>query len=200
MREDRPVAPIGPNEHPDRIVNTLATAFQDDPAFSYILTSGATRKRVLPSFFEVMAEQSHRHGEVLASPDGGAASLWMPPGTVKDGFFQELTDTLRMIGVFKTSVFRGLSVGKQVYSMHPKPQPYVYLRYVGVAPDAQGKGWGGAVVRAGIARAAEQGHGVLLETATPGNVAIYTRLGFEITDEWQVPGGPQFWTMVHPAP
>ena len=56
-------------------------------------------------------------------------------------------------------------------------------------------------MRAGVARAAEQGLGVLLETATPDNVAIYTRLGFEIIEEWQVPdGGPQFWTMVHPAP
>ncbi|MEM6584411.1 MAG: GNAT family N-acetyltransferase [Pseudomonadota bacterium] len=76
--------------------------------------------------------------------------------------------------------------------------PHSYLRYVGVAPEAQGKGWGGALVRAGVNRAAEKGIGVLLEKATPSNVAIYTRLGFEIAQQWGVPkGGPDFWTMHH---
>mgnify|MGYP001800339125 CR=1 FL=1 len=76
--------------------------------------------------------------------------------------------------------------------------PHSYLRYVGVAPDAQGKGWGGAVVRADVNRAAEKGIGVLLETATPSNVAIHTPLGFEIAQQWRVPkGGPDFWTMYH---
>jgi len=201
MREDRPIAPIGPADQPAQIVATLAAAFQDDPALSWILRDPATRRRVLPRFFKVMAEQSHRHGEVLASPDGGAASLWYPPGVVSDGFFQELKDNLRMLGVFKTALPRGLKVAEAMYKRHPKPQPHAYLRYVGVAPEAQGKGWGGAIVRAGVARAAEKGLGVLLETATESNVAIYTRLGFEITEEWDVPdGGPHFWTMVHPAP
>ena len=106
-----------------------------------------------------------------------------------------------MLGVFKTALPRGLKVAEAMYARHPKPQPHWYLRYVGVAPDAQGKGLGGAMIRAGIARAAQHGCGVLLETATQSNVAIYARLGFETIDEWSVPGGgPQFWTMTHPAP
>lgn len=201
MREDRPIKPLPAGAPLIAITRTLAHAFQDDPGLSYVVPNAEKRARMLPGFFKVMADQSRRYGEILASSDGGAASLWYPPGKVREGLFASLYDNLRMAAGFRSDLPRGLKVAEEMYKRHPRPQPYSYLRYVGVAPEAQGKGWGGAIVRAGIACAAEQGTGVLLETATPGNVAIYTRLGFEITEEWEVPGGgPKFWTMVHPAP
>ena len=200
MNTDRPIDLVSPTAPLNPLTRTLAAAFQDDPALSWIVTDADKRRAMLPGFFKVMAEQSRRHGEILASPDGGAASLWYPPGKVSDGLIASLYDNLRMLAGFRSDLPRGLTVAEEMYKRHPKPQPYSYLRYVGVAPEAQGKGWGGAIVRAGVARAAEQGTGVLLETATPDNVTIYTRLGFEIIEEWEVPGGPKFWTMVHPAP
>lgn len=192
---------IEPSTRDPRISTTLAHAFQDDPALAWILPDPQVRGRVLPRFFSVMAEQSSRHGEILVSEDREAASLWYPPGELRDGMFDALRDNLRMLSVFKSALPRGLRVAEAMYARHPRPQPHWYLRYVGVAPNAQGKGWGAAIIRAGIARAAGHGSGVLLETATDSNVAIYTSLGFEITEEWKVPGGgPKFWTMIHPAP
>ncbi|MCK0127503.1 GNAT family N-acetyltransferase [Erythrobacter sp. F6033] len=144
-----------------------------------------------------MVEQSLRYGTVLASEQGHAAALIYPSGEVKD---DRLWDSIRLVGMFKTALPRGLKVAEAMHARHPHPQPYSYLKYVGVAPHAQGQGWGGAAVRAVIAHAAEHGQGVLLETATPANVAIYSRLGFRIDSEWEVPGGgPKFWTMIHPA-
>lgn len=201
MREDRPIELVSATAPLSTLAGTLAAAFQDDLALSWIVTGAGKRAHMLPGFFKVMAEQSRRHGEILASPNGGAVSLWYPPGAISDGVFASVYDNLRMLAGFGLNLPRGLKVAEEMYKRHPHPQPYAYLRYVGVAPEAQGKGWGGSLVRAGIARAAAQGQGVLLETATPDNVTIYTRLGFEIVEEWKVPGGgPKFWTMIHPTP
>ncbi|MEP0392967.1 MAG: GNAT family N-acetyltransferase [Erythrobacter sp.] len=200
MRDDRPIELVSPAASLETLSGTLAAAFQDDPALSWIVEDSGKRAKMLPGFFKVMAQQSRRHGEILASPDRGAVSLWYPPGEVSDGLLATAYDNLQMLLGFGLSLPRGLKVAEEMYKRHPRPQPYSYLRYVGVAPEAQGKGWGGAIVRVGVARAVEQGTGVLLETATPDNVTIYTRLGFEIIEEWKVPGGPDFWTMVHPAP
>jgi ribosomal protein S18 acetylase RimI-like enzyme len=179
----------------------MADAFQDDPGLSYVVPEAKRRRAMLPRFFAVMIAQSFRGGEVLASPGGEAVSLYYPPGPVKDGALALLRDNLRLATQFGRALPRGLRVAAAMHAHHPDPQPYDYLRYVGVSKAAQGKGWGGAIVRAGIERAARQGRGVLLETATRSNVAIYTRLGFEIAEEWRVPGGgPEFWTMIHPAP
>lgn len=196
MREDRSIEEVAGDAD---VVRTLACAFQDDPALAWLLPDAERRARRLVPFFKVMQAQSQRKGEVVASPGREAASLWYPPGVVKHSALQDLRDNLAMVGVFRTALGRGLKLAEAMYAQHPNPQPYWYLRYVGVVPEAQGKGWGSAIVRAGIARAARHRCGVLLETATPSNVAIYSRLGFDITSEWDAPeGGPQFWTMVRP--
>ena len=201
MDRDRTIESVESGASDARLVATLAQAFQGDPALSWLLPNAAARARRLPLFFKVMAEQSRRRGTILASHDRGAVSLWYPPGKVVQPRFADLLDNLRLVGVFRSALPRGLKLAEAMYSHHPSPQEHDYLRYVGVAPEAQGKGWGGAIVRAGIARAAQKGRGVLLETATPDNVAIYSRLGFEIISEWTAPDdGPKFWTMVHPAP
>ena len=201
MSEDRTISPVEGQPKERQIARTLAQAFQDDPALAWIIPDPDVRFRALPRFFNVMIEQSLRHGNAYTSPASEAAALWYPPGVIKDRRRVRWWDDLRLAGVFKTALPRGLKVAEAMYARHPDPQPYHYLRYVGVAPDSQGKGWGGTIVRDGIARAAAVGCGVLLETATESNVAIYTRLGFTITEEWSVPdGGPKFWTMVHAAP
>ena len=168
---------------------------------TWILPNPDVRLRVLPRFFGVMIEQSQRYGAVYASGNFEAASLWYPPGIIEDRKRVRWWDDLRLAGLLTSALFRGMKVAEAMHAHHPDPQPYDYLRYVGVCPGSQGKGWGGAIVRDGVRRAARRGRGVLLETATESNVAIYTRLGFAIRSEWSVPGGgPKFWTMVHPAP
>lgn len=205
---NRPIECVTPGDAPPQLAQnlarTLAEAFQDDPAFAYIMPDAGKRRRVMPRFFAIAAQQSFRNGEVLASPGGEAASLWYPPGKVQDTWHARLWDDLRLGAQFLGDLPLGLKMGEAVYAHHPRPQPYAYLRYVGVAPSEQGKGWGGAAIRAGIARAAERGLGVLLETATPENVPIYQRLGFEVAKEWPAPAhgnraAPQFWTMIREA-
>ena len=196
MEDSRIIEPVAGDPH---VVKTLARAFQDDPALAWLLPDAKTRARRLLPFFETMQAQCQRAGEVLASPGREAAALWYPPGEVKHSVWANLRDNLAMVRVFGRALGRGLALAEKMHAHHPSPQPYWYLRYVGVAPEEQGKGWGSALVRAGIERAARHGCGSLLETATPSNVAIYARLGFEILSEWGAPnGGPHFWTMVRP--
>lgn len=199
MNDNRTIDTRVSGEPVGDLVTCLARAFQDDPGLAYIMPDPDKRAELLPSFFEVMTRQSLRHGEVLAAANGEAASLWYPAGKVREGWFEGMRDSLWLLRILGTGVLRGVRAGDAMYAHHPDPQPHAYLRFVGVAPEAQGKGWGGKIIREGIDRAAREGLGVLLETATESNLAIYTRLGFHITETWFVPGGgPQFWTMIRP--
>jgi ribosomal protein S18 acetylase RimI-like enzyme len=102
-----------------------------------------------------------------------------------------------MVRTFGWSLSRAMRVSDAIHAHHPKSDDFWLLQYAGVAPEHQGKGWGGIAIREGVARATQTGKPVLLETATPANASLYARLGFEIIDEWDVPnGGPHFWTMM----
>jgi predicted N-acetyltransferase YhbS len=74
--------------------------------------------------------------------------------------------------------------------------PQWYLDVVAVAPERRGEGIGAALIRWGVERARADGVPAILETARPGNVALYEHFGFRVIHEGDVPGGgPRVWFM-----
>lgn len=190
---------LGTHSDKAQVVATLSQAFQTDPALGWILQEPDNRRRRLPKLFNLLHDAYGEHGMVLQSPGGEAASIWKAPfagATEPDGGLKMI---LNMIAIFGFAVGRGKRVSDALDQHRPK-HPYWYLAFVGVRPEFQGKGWGGAIIRDALARIEGDGLPAYLETATPENVPLYLRLGFEIIEEWDVPGGgPHFWSMLRPA-
>ena len=182
------------------VVQTLAQAFQNDPALCWIIPDAERRRARLPMLFDILFESDLPTGMILGSAGGEAASLWRAPGTADTGVLELLRSALPMIRIFGSGIGRGIAISNALDAHHPKAFPYWYLHFVGVEPGFQGKGWGGAIIRDGLARTAADGLPTYLETATPENVPLYQRLGFDIVKEWDVPGGgPHFWSMLRPV-
>lgn len=181
-----------------KAVATLALAFQDDPALGWIIRDTVARRRRLPRLFDWLFADHLRHGMILASPQREAVTLWRLPGKVHHHDPLTPAELWRLVRIFGPALGRADKVGRQLARHVPAGEDHLYLRYAAVHPQAQGKGWGGRAIRAGIAEANRLGVDTCLETAKESNVAIYQRLGFDIVDQWQVPGGPRFWTMLRP--
>ncbi len=178
------------------IVNTLAMAFQDDPAFAWILPDPEIRRARLPKIFRFLACEDFASGSVLHSPDMEVATLWRAPGRHKETPLGALRTQLTYLSLLRSATRRGDAVGKSMAAHHPAGRHH-YLRFAGVEPQMQGKGWGGIAIKAGIDRAEADGLPIYLETATQSNVGLYRRFGFDVTAEWDVPnGGPHFWAMM----
>lgn len=195
---DRPITEVHDRA---QIVHTLARAFQDDPALSWILPDAAQRKIRLPLMFDFITPLDLRDGYALGAAGGEVATLWRSPGKAHTGMLDMVKMLPAVFNTFGAAALRALAVSEAIDAHHPKGITYHYLHYAGVLPEHQGKGWGGAAIRAGLDRADAAGIPSLLETATPRNVGLYTSLGFEILSEWDVPrGGPHFWTMLRRVP
>ncbi len=193
---DRTVIRLGP-QHRSAAVATLAAAFQDDPAVSWIIPDAAERTRRLPRMFSWLWDDHQRHGIALGTPGCEAVTLWRLPGKVHHHDPLWPPELLRLLRIFGRRILRASTVGGAIGAHLPPGEDWYYLRYAGVRPDCQGQGLGGLTIRAGIAEAATAGKPALLETATRTNVGIYLRLGFAVHEEWDVParGGPHFWSM-----
>lgn len=77
--------------------------------------------------------------------------------------------------------------------------PHWYLSALGVEPQRQGQGLGGALMQPILARADAQGLPCYLETHRPGNVQLYQRHGFQICCHTEEPGHPVLvWAMLRP--
>lgn len=67
--------------------------------------------------------------------------------------------------------------------------PLWQLDSIAVDPEAQGQGYGAALIASGLGRAQSEGAGAFLSTGTPRNVSIYEHCGFRVFDDAAAPGG-----------
>jgi ribosomal protein S18 acetylase RimI-like enzyme len=176
----------------------LGRAFRDDPAFSYILPDPGSRERRLARLFGLMLASDATAGMALVGAGGEAAASWRGPGRARVGWGEMLRQALPILGALGGALPRALGVSAAIEARFPA-EPFWYLHVVGCEPTRQGEGLGGAVIRAGLRRAAGR-LPCYLETATEANVGFYAGLGFRVTGEWIVPRSTlRFWSMLRPA-
>jgi GNAT superfamily N-acetyltransferase len=196
----RPPISVRPATAADRglVADVLARAFIDDPAMAHLFRDAADRPRRLARFFGLIVSiDDAPENWVLAGDPGGdpvAAALWRPPGAWKTPLSAMVANILPLVHIFGWALPRALSMQDAIEAHHPAA-PHWYLQFVGCVPEAHGRGYGGAAIRARLALCDAQGLPAALETATPGNVGIYEALGFRVTGSYQIRGGPQFWSM-----
>lgn len=79
---------------------------------------------------------------------------------------------------------------------HPMDRPHAYLWFLGVTPQAQGRGVGSRLIKAKLDRLDATNTPAFLETATERNVAFYRRHGFDVLSEYRPePDAPRIWAM-----
>lgn len=179
-----------------RVSTMLARAFAEDPAMSWIFPDPVERARRLPRLFALLFDEDAA-GMRIVTGGAEAATLWRGPGRANTSTATMLRQAWPLWRALGANIQRALKVSNAI-AAHMPAGDFWYLHIAGSDPAAQGKGLGGAVVRAGLTRAAGR-LPAYLETATERNLGFYRSLGFEITDEWVVPGGgPRFWSMLRP--
>lgn len=192
---DRPILPASSAQH-QAVIDTLSNAFMTDPALSFIVPDEAARSRMLPKLFALLVPDDAKAGAVMRSGNDEAAALWRHPGMAKEAGGTSFTLMWNMLRIFGFSIARASTVADALAAHLPDGR-YHYLHFVGVRRAHQGKGWGGAIIREGLARADADNLPTWLETATPENVPLYQRLGFVTQVEWDIPkDGPHFWGMM----
>lgn len=180
------------------VVATLAEAFQHEPAFSFILPDPAARRRALARAFRIIFAEDIRAGAIMMTPQAEAVTAWRSPAQMREGQWEAIRTRLPYALAFGPAIIRAAQVANLIKA-HLPAEGCWYLHYAGCHSDHRGKGFGGAAIRAGLARADADRAKAWLETADAGNLPIYRALGFEVACTWQVPGGPQFWGMMRAA-
>ncbi|MFZ4690427.1 MAG: GNAT family N-acetyltransferase [Polymorphobacter sp.] len=194
----RPVVRPAADADRSAVADVLARAFIDDPAMAYLFRDAADRPRRLRKFFDLIGSADADAGQwdVAIGPQGApvATAMWRPPGLWQTPATAMLRLLPRLVGAFGLALPRALALQSVMEAHHPHT-PHWYLQFTGCVPEHQGKGYGGAAIRARLAQCDAQGLPAALETATESNLGFYQALGFAIADTYDIKGGPTFWTM-----
>lgn len=185
---------------PDRYAEAsvvLARAFQDDPAWSWVLPNPRRREALLPWLFRVAFETTEAQGWTSAGELVGCAR-WFEPGPPPVHFGALLGALLLTPLRLREATRRFLAYGRAVETLRLDTvrEPHWYLAGLGVDPDWRRQGIGAALLRPGIEASQRDGAPCVLLTNTQTNIAFYARHGFEVIRAGTTPpGGPPAWVM-----
>ncbi len=173
----------------DRATELFALAFANDPTWGWAFPDTRTRLDHLRLLWGLYLHSAIPYGWTWMSDDGGAASLWVPPGR------SELTDEdaakfeplLRdLLGAHADDV---LVLVESFETNHPRDRAHYYLSLLATHPDHRGQGKGMSLLAANLARIDEEGFPAYLESSNRANDRRYEQLGFVTIGEFAAPGG-----------
>ncbi len=177
----------------------LSAAFVEDPIFAWFMRTDAKRHAARQRFFRVILnEVAFPDGEIDRPSTGGGAAVWMPSEKLgAQPVLRELRALPMLLNAAGLGRFSRLTKLRNAMDHHhPAERPHDYLWFLGVHPEAQGAGVGSRLLAARTAKLDAAGRCGFLETATPRNVPLYARHGFETVAEYRpAPDGPLIWAM-----
>ncbi|GAA2760722.1 GNAT family N-acetyltransferase [Actinopolymorpha rutila] len=170
----------------DRVIGSLVAAFPNDPVLRYLFPDEDTYPPYAAAFFGDLFDR-RVHSQAIWTVAGGASvAMWQPPSTgagsadsadsadstdpTGDGLDARLPAEVRA---------RVRAYDEAVHAALPTT-PFWYLGVLGTHPDSAGRGFGHAVMNAGLRRAAKDGLPAVLETSNPANVEMYRRAGWQV--------------------
>ena len=164
--------------------SVLASAFAEDPMFAWLIGARTDTERRLPHMFGhfLAAELAKEHHAVDVVEGGGGVAIWHGVDDWKTPIRELARMAPAALRTFGRRLPRALRTLSMVEKAHPE-EPHLYLAVLGVSPDRQGQGLGGALLTAMTERCDTEGLAAHLENSNPRNEALYARHGF-------VPQGP----------
>lgn len=180
----------------------LARAFQDDPAWEWVLPNSKRRAALLPWLFQVNFEVAEAQAWITAGEIDGCAR-WLPPGRPQIHVGAMLRALVATPLRVREATSRFLAYGRAVEAMRAQlaPEPHWYLAGIGVDPAHRQKGIGTALMQPGFEASALDGNPCALLTNNEANVTFYANRGFEVIGEGPTPeGGPHAWMMLREPP
>jgi ribosomal protein S18 acetylase RimI-like enzyme len=182
----------------DRMSAALGSAFEKDPIFEWLIPGESRRCKQLARFFRLELEHVVLPAGAAWTTDGlPGASLELPPGAWKMPIGVQLAHGLEFMRVFGARLPRAMALITKMEHRHLR-EPHYYIPYVGVAPHAQGKRLGTALLHATVDRCDRDGLSAYLEATSQRNAALYERLGFEHLGEFNLGSSPPLWPMRRP--
>ncbi|QMU19653.1 GNAT family N-acetyltransferase [Gordonia rubripertincta] len=178
----------------DAAADTLGQAFADYPFTRHTVDSRDHGHRVRSLQRLFLAEIGMRCGRVWVSDDLATVAVWITPSsTGLDEAFGNIAP--RVVELYGDRADIAARADEATAGLRPA-EPVWHLATVGVAPHAQGRGLGRAVLEPGLEGSRTEGCPAYLETSSPANVSFYERLGFEVTGKVSLPDdGPDVWAM-----
>ena len=174
------------------IADILARSFVGNPVYNYVAPAEVLEAFTL-EFLTFRLRVGLHYDAAYITEDKKGVAVWLAPG---QGINQELLTTLggmaalQKIGMEGIQKFQGFAQFSGMKEAELAPMPHYLLSPFGVAPEMQGQGIGGALLRAQLDIFDKNGDVCFIDTQTDENESMYHHFGFETIFKGFIPNTP----------
>lgn len=171
--------------------DTLTDGFRDDPVITWIFEDLDEPDEAMRRWWGLHVDPAPVGSLILVDADHRCAAVWHEPHTGDETRGDGHGLAKLLVGeIGEKRAHEKLGALATVGEAHPHEPPHWYLAAVATRRQHQGTGCAPLVIDPVLARCDADGLPAYLESSNPRNVGFYERLGFVVTGEIQVPGGP----------
>jgi ribosomal protein S18 acetylase RimI-like enzyme len=181
------ISQAGP-ERVQRLVDVLARSFADDPIIRWPFPTDGNLEEQCRELFRILDEPFAETGWLWEAGHATGVALWVPPDGEARFLEIELGTRDAIDAMTEDDGVRYRAFWDWIED-HLPTEPHWFLDHLAVAPEHRGEGLGTALVELGVGFARRDEVPAFLETARPGNVGYYERLGFRVVADEHAPGG-----------
>jgi len=180
IAESQPIVITSTHEDEEQLAAMIADAFADLPASKYLVPEEERRREVMASTFRLDLEEVRQATGIIRTVAGlEAAALWSyhkgsaEPEPELDA---RLSEAAGEAAPRFAAFYRALHTRRRELM---GDRPHWHLWVLAVAPDYQGRGYGGLLIRDQLTAIDKIGEPTYLEAASPGLCTTYRHFGFK---------------------
>jgi GNAT superfamily N-acetyltransferase len=192
-------------EEPDvtPAADCLAAAFADDPQMGFFFSGDpAQRQGLVTEFFSILMAARLALGMpvLLLKSEGRILGAAMGYDTQRPEWLPVHQEGWALLQQRQASMASRFEKADAISEKYKPQEPHFYLGVLGVHPSIQGKGAGGALIKAycDLAERDTVSTGTFLETAQRKNLAFYERCGFQLRGQSELAPEKPFWCLFKP--
>ena len=171
----------------EKIINILVNSFEGNKSVDFVVGKSAAGRKVL---MEYSLENCLENGEVYISDSGNSCVLIKYSDQKRKPLKLWIWDLkLAIQGIGISRISKVLKRESSIEAVQPKA-PFLYVWFIGVEPENQGKGEGSLLLKSVLELAKKKDLPVCLETSTKRNFRWYENFGFSVyasSDEFGFP-------------
>ena len=161
----------------ERIISILVNSFEGNKSVDFVVGKSAAGRRIL---MEYSLANCLENGEVYISESGKSCVLIKYSDQKRKPLSLWIWDLkLALQGIGISRISKVLKRESTIESVQQK-EPFLYVWFIGVEPENQGKGEGSKLLKAVLDLAEDRKLPVCLETSTERNFKWYENFGFSV--------------------
>lgn len=186
-----------------KLIDTMCDAFQDDVLYTCFIEDKSARIEFLKKFMKFRLKVGLKKGTVFVSDDGEGVLVLLAPN--KGMNLMDLIQCGGIAAILRCNKLQRTKISEfntfaETQAKKTIKQPYWHISPICVSHQAQGKGYGAALMNHAL-QYIKQGSPCYLETQNPENLSFYKKYGFiECSDDAWLDTGIRNFSMVYDNP